>query len=241
MYKILILLLFFNIKGGFSQTLKNMYPKMGITHDLSKTAEQTLKVRDELAANIEKLNAQQQGQLDSVYSIFSETRSNIWDVLDDGAHWSDYGGPYAVRASSTLPSTKANQYVAGNVNDNSLKTAWVEGVKGSGEGEYLEFFFKNKSPRVNTVVIINGYVKESQLWSANNRVKTMDMFINEKYYGTLQLKDIPAEQIFELPLSGHRKDGKDLVLKFIIRSVYPGDKYDDTAITEIYFKGSDVY
>jgi intein/homing endonuclease len=40
---------------------------------------------------------------------------------------------------------------------------------------------------------------------------------------------------------GRRPDGKDLVLKFEITDVYPGDKYDDTAITELFFDGIDVH
>ena len=36
-------------------------------------------------------------------------------------------------------------------------------------------------------------------------------------------------------------DGSDLVLKFEIIEVYKGLKYNDTAITEIYFDGMDVH
>ena len=243
MKKILLLLFFVLINNVYSQTIKTLEPTIGITHDLSPAAEQLLKERDSLAARKELSLLKKEGQrrLDSLYEIYPETRNSIWDVIDDGADWNDFGGPYDVRSSSSLKPFSGNNYEAANAKDLKLNTAWVEGVKGNGQGEFLEYFFKNESPRVTQAIIINGYVKTPQLWKDNNRVKDLDLYINGEFYARLKLKDIQSEQIFELPILGRRSDGKDLILKFVIKSVYPGAKYDDTAITEIYFQGMDVY
>ena len=243
MKKVILLLIVVTISNAYSQTIKTLEPTIGITHDLSPQAEMLLKERDSLDGRNGFGGLEEKGQqrLDSLYKIHPETRSSIWDVLDDGAHWNDYGGPYAVRSSSALKPSNGKSYEATNAKDLRLETAWVEGVKGNGEGEFLEYFFKNDSPRVNKVIIINGYVKTPQLWKENNRVKELDLYINEEFYAMLQLKDVQSEQIFELPTLGRRADGKDLILKFVIKSVYPGMKYKDTAITEIYFRGLDVY
>ncbi len=243
MKKILILLFAIAANCAYSQNTKTLNPTLGISHDLSAEAEQTLKVRDSL--NDEnyngKLDEKQKQRLDSLYEIYPETRSSIWDVIGDGADWTDYGGPFAVRASSSLKPSNGIIYEATNTKDLRLETAWVEGAKGNGEGEFLEYYFKNDSPRVTKAIIINGYVKTPELWAANNRVKDLDLYINGEFYAKLQLKDVQAEQIFELPTLGRREDGKDLILTFVIKSVYPGTKYNDTAITEIYFQGMDVY
>ena len=247
MKKILLLLFFVFINSGYSQTIKTLEPTIGITHNLSPEAELRLKQgnveRDSLneVNNSGLLEKKGQHQLDSLSKIYPETRNIIWDVIDDGADWNDYGGPYDVRSSSALKLSRGNNYEATNAKDLRLDTAWVEGVKGNGEGQYLEYFFKNESPRVTQAIIINGYVKTPQLWRDNNRVKDFDLYINGEFYAKLKLKDIQSEQIFELPILGRRSDGKDLILKFVIKNVYPGAKYDDTAITEIYFQGMDVY
>lgn len=244
---LLLLTIVFLAKTGYGQTVKTPNPTIGITHDLSPEAEQRLIKGN---AKLDSLNRMDyngvltnEGRIlmDSLSKYYSELKSTVWQVIDDGADWNDYGGPYAVRSSSSLKPSNGKSYEAYNAQDLRLDTAWVEGVKGDGENEYLEYFFKNESPRVTQAIILNGYVKTPELWAANNRVKELDLYINGEFYARLQLKDVQAEQIFELPILGRREDGKDLILKFVIKSVYPGTKYNDTAITEIYFQGMDVY
>ncbi len=75
------------------------------------------------------------------------------------------------------------------------------------------------------------------------------MYVNGQPYAILNLKDSKQEQIFSVKPIGHgnRTDHKELskmsdrVLKFELAEVYPGEKYDDTAISEIYFDGIDHY
>ncbi len=55
-----------------------------------------------------------------------------------------------------------------------------------------------------------------------------------------------AEQWFDVPTIGysdreHLSGKAPLVIRFKICDVYPGTKYKDTAITEIYFDGIDVH
>ena len=65
--------------------------------------------------------------------------------------------------------------------------------------------------------------------------------MNGTPYGILQLDDSRDDQVFEIGTLGHNKNGTDLILRFEILEVYKGDKYNDTAITEIYFDGIDVH
>ena len=106
---------------------------------------------------------------------------------------------------------------------------------------FLEFYFKNNSPRITEIIISNGYMKSETAWKNNNRLKKLRLKVNGKSFGILNLEDSKTDQIFELGTFGRNKNGKDLILKFEILEVYKGDKYNDTAITEIYFSGIDVH
>ena len=146
--------------------------------------------------------------------------------------------------SVTASSALGEKYAAEKAHDFSIVTAWVEGVEGNGEGEYIKYAFPGTCPRITTVLIHNGYVKNWDVWRDNGRVKKLLMYYNDKPYVVLNLKNTPALQRFEVGILGHeeRSDASPAwSIKFEILEVYPGEKYEDTAITEIYFDGIDVH
>lgn len=53
----------------------------------------------------------------------------------------------------------------------SYKTAWVEDVKGSSTGEYMEYEFAPESARVHEVRIANGYVKSEKAFKEMRSLK----------------------------------------------------------------------
>ena len=132
-------------------------------------------------------------------------------------------------------------YASKSANDLSYKTAWVEGKADAGIGEYLEYRFKNTSPRITKIIVSNGYTKSKSAWINNNRVKSLNIYVNGKKYGVLNLKDSRNDQVFAVGTLGHNINKTDLALRFEIAEVYKGAKYNDTAITEIYFDGIDVH
>lgn len=173
-------------------------------------------------------------------------------------------------ASSALKSKSKNTYGEKNIGDLNYRTAWVEGVKGYGIGETVAFKFPPGHPRITTVIIANGYIKTKEAWKNNSRPKQLKMYVNDKPFAILNLEDVYAEQAFSIPTIGYKityglnndgttwwkykdENGRDVKsyhenselkpdsIKFEILSVYKGDKYKDTAITEIYFDGLDVY
>ncbi|MFN7491995.1 MAG: NADase-type glycan-binding domain-containing protein, partial [Cyclobacteriaceae bacterium] len=130
----------------------------------------------------------------------------------------------------------------------SYKTAWVEGVPGYGIGESLTYHFPPHTPRITKIIVVNGYAKSPKAWSENSRVKKLKLYINNKPIAILNLQDTRAEQIFTFdPIGNANREDKALrsmpqwTMKFEIMGVYKGEKYDDTAITEIYFDGIDVH
>lgn len=244
---ILLFILFALAASAYSQqqNVIVLKPTIGAAPDLSekrqKEFEQRGKVIEKLRAGVspEALTPQERALLEK----FGESEdSSIWDTVEQGCSWYCGGGPYKITASSALKPSGGITYEAKNAHDFSFRTAWVEGAPGYGEGEYLEYFFQNKSPRVTDILIYNGYVKSETGWKKNSRVKQLKLWVNGKPDAVLELQDTRALQTFKLngPL-GRAKDGKDLILKFEILDVYKGDAYDDTAITELYFDGLDVH
>lgn len=70
------------------------------------------------------------------------------------------------------------------------------------------------------------------------------MYYDDKPYAVLNLEDTRDLQKFDVGLLGYF-DSPDPPqqwnLKFEILEVYPGEKYHDTAVTELYFDGIDVH
>jgi hypothetical protein len=159
-----------------------------------------------------------------------------------GCSWYCGGGPYKIAASSNLKQNNNYTYHANNAHDFDAFTAWIEGKDDYGIGEYIEYFFKPLSPPVTAVKILNGYIKNDSSWRLNSRVKTFKLYINNSPYALLNLKDIKEMQTFDLKgIFQSKIKNQDLVLKFVITDVYPGEKYKDVSITEIEFDGTGVH
>lgn len=107
---------------------------------------------------------------------------------------------------------------------------WVPGKEKNetGIGEYLEIEFKKPS---NNIVVLNGYVDpyKHYLYKANNRVKLVEVrSIDEgnPFEITYSFDDIVYFAKIKLP----RKADK---VRFTIREVYLGEKWNDTCITAV--------
>ena len=184
-------------------------------------------------------------------AFMDEMGEGYFDILGPGCSWYCGGGPYKVTGSSFLPPQAANQYDPSNAHDLSYGTAWVEGASGDGIGEYLVYHFDTHSPRITSIRIANGYVKNQTAWENNGRVKKLKLYFNNEPYAILCLENSRSEQVFEFPPIGNKRDESGSVideekagewtLKFEILEVYKGKRYSDVAISEIYFSGLDVH
>ncbi len=170
-----------------------------------------------------------------ILSYCHETKDNAWDIIGSACSWYCRGGGDSVTASSRLPNQGKNNYDPGNAHDLSYETAWVEGVSGSGTGEYLVYHFKEETNPIKEIIVINGYVKSQQAWENNARVEKLKVYVNGQPFAILELEDQRAEQTFKINAIDGNKKG--WTIRFEILEVYPGKKYEDAAITEIYFDG----
>ena len=166
---------------------------------------------------------------------------SIFDDLYSGrCSWYCGGEVKSIKASSCLKPTSKFNYEGKNAHDFDHESVWA--TEGIGVGQNLTYTFEGKCPRITTVKILNGHVKNETAWRANSRVKKMRMYYNGRPYAILALDDSRTLQCFDVGTLGYHDDSKpDWTLKFEIIEVYPGTKYGDTVIAELYFDGIDVH
>jgi len=257
--QLFILAIFLTFSGIlFAQDVKNMYPILGRLLDfdpkIGEQWEKADKIIEDIKWDLSKLTAENKKFFKQInYNYESEVAPGYYDAIGGGCSWYCGGGPDSISASSYLKSNSATiNYLPENAHDLSFKTAWIEGVQGYGIGEYIIYYFRQTAPRITKIIIVNGYVKSHKTWLENSRVKKLKLYIDNKPFAILNLEDSRHEQIFEFEPIGRKRpieNGKwaeldklpKWTLKFEILEVYPGEKYDETAISEIYFDGLDVH
>ncbi len=240
MKKIIFLLIFtISINTIFSDELKVIRPiiqdSMEINYD--KITKNKIKMANKIYNEKYEKNIKLSKDEENLLKWASEKELE-YSVDGEGDNWYNVGGPYKIKASSELKTEGENRYSAENAHDDDLRTAWI--VKNTGIGDFLEYYFEANSPRITKIIIFNGYIKTPESWINNSRVKKLKMYINNKQYAVLEIADLKKKQIFELEPLQSKVKGKDLVLKFEILEIYEGEKYKDTAITELMFDGLDV-
>lgn len=242
------------IVPAFGQ-VKNLYPASTKALNFSQAGEEAFNTNtpngsfDNLGRiRIPRLDTTASGRIDTVYDeVVVREFESYWDVLMPGCSWYCGGLMERVTASSSLAQQGGFTYDANNAGDLNYKTAWVEGAKGPGIGEYLEYEFDPQSARVHEVKIANGYVKSEKAWKENARVKKLKLYHDGKVYAILNLKDERSEQVFTVgpfgfeyyDLDDDKKPTKSWTLRFEIMEVYPGTRFTDSAISEIHFMGYD--
>jgi Caspase domain len=139
-------------------------------------------------------------------------------------------GPFEVDycTSSALPTSAANHYDPAMMFDGNRATAWVEADKGDGVGETITLHFGSQRSLVGFEVI-NGYDKDQKIWSANSRVAELEAETGDGQVQQITLKDVRGASRFDF-----HAPVETSWLRLTIKSVYPGAKYRDTAISELY-------
>jgi hypothetical protein len=131
------------------------------------------------------------------------------------------------------------RYAPENLTDHDVSTVWVEGADGPGIGERLSMNLggAGAGTGLDHIVIINGFFWPSNpsLYLDNCRVKILRVIGFDEHGGVLfderrELQDTPQLQVIEFPPASVNCD--ELILE--IEDVYPGRRFEDTAITGIY-------
>lgn len=139
-------------------------------------------------------------------------------------------GPFDVDycASSVLKPIKANRYEPSMMFDGDRATAWVEGEKEDGVGETLTLHF-GRQRLLSGFEIINGYDKDQRTWSSNSRVRELQATLSGGRTMAVTLADVRGASRVDLeePIAAEW-------LELRIKDIYPGSKFHDTAISELY-------
>lgn len=117
------------------------------------------------------------------------------------------------------------------VADDDPKTAWVEGAKGSGDGEWMRI---NVTPLDGTTKvrlrIRNGYQKSKDLYKANARAQAITVrLLPSKLEKKLTLEDKDGWQ--EVTLEQPKGELRSVQLS--VASVFEGTKYADLCISDV--------
>ena len=135
-----------------------------------------------------------------------------------------------VSASSSLKG-----YESKLTTDGKLETAWLEGVKGNGIGEWI-MYSAETDQTVSSITLYNGYLKNDKVYINNGRIKKLSLEFSD---GEIITKDIPKSSFSEA------KKGYTITfetpkitssVKLTILDAYQGAYYTDTGISGITFK-----
>jgi hypothetical protein len=115
--------------------------------------------------------------------------------------------------------------------DGDPKTAWVEGVSGSGAGESIKIHVSEVAKTTKLrVKIKSGYQKSKGLFTQNARPKTIELIAHpSKEKKSFTLKDAMGWQ----ELSFEQKEGAFNTLELKVVDAYEGKKYTDLCISDV--------
>jgi hypothetical protein len=134
--------------------------------------------------------------------------------------------PTAADASSVLKATSTNSYRATNLIDGDLTTAWEEGAEGPGLGEWVRFEF-SRPLVIARIEIANGCQKDEERFLGNPRIKSMKVEYSNGETALIDLADSIEPQ--SIDAIGEPVEW----VKLTIVSVYDGDHWEDTALSEV--------
>jgi hypothetical protein len=148
---------------------------------------------------------------------------------------------WTTTVSSFLPRQGSNSYDVVRIEDGRAGTAWVEGVEGDGAGERVTFTLDPEGlPRGESVPlwgfeVVNGYARDERTWRNNGRVREMVLHVDGRPVRRIVLHDTmrPQHITFDgVPV----RAGSAITLE--IRYVYRGERFADTAISELVPQGA---
>jgi len=128
--------------------------------------------------------------------------------------------------SSVLKAQFGNSYGPENLFRGGVAKAWVEGRSGNGVGEWITVEFDGLR-KVNSIIVRNGYQKNEDIFYKNNRVRQLRVLFSQGETRTFILADRTGSELLQF------KPVESYWIKFIIDDVWAGNKYTDTALSQL--------
>ena len=140
-------------------------------------------------------------------------------------------------ASSTLAPSTASNYEPRNVFDGDPDTAWCEGIQGNGEGEWIALYLGEIEDIGQFtefgISVKTGYQKSYETLTRNGRPDTtrIELFADDVLLSTLYSSVDEYHYVEKVTVSPPTSGS--VWLKLTIIDVRPGEKWQDTCISEI--------
>lgn len=177
-----------------------------------------------------ELNSDTQSTLSAGVAIDSlDDAEDRVDEYREEASWNAAPVFTSTSSSSTLPPSQSTYYYGpDNAIDGNRKTAWNEGVSGFGKGEWLQLS-ASEEQTVSGIRIMAGYPKTKEIYYWNNRPRKITLEFSDGSRANATLKDRYGKyQTIRL-----NNKVRTTYVRVVLKSVYSGNKYNDTAIAEL--------
>ena len=120
-----------------------------------------------------------------------------------------------------------NYFAPRKVMDGLWETCWAEAAEDEGIGEWIKLVWL--TPEVPTHVgVVPGWAKTKARWKNNPRLKTAEVILSNGFVQTVNFHD--KMQLQFIQLKNTQPAGW---MKLVVREVYPGERFEDTSISEI--------
>lgn len=163
------------------------------------------------------------------YEKNNRTAMDITSKLDPLISSSNHAEPIAT-----------DNFEAKNLGDGNMKTCWLS--SNDGKNESFEIIIDlEEIPSINTAQIkdiyfFNGWRKDFHTWKDYSRIKKVTMIVNDLPYAEISFEDTYKLQSIDLDKFKIDKT-KRCRIRFKISEVYPGDKYQHVAMSDVQFIG----
>ena len=149
---------------------------------------------------------------------------------NNSANHPNADAPRVIASSSSVRKPDGgNFYFPSFAFDNNPATAWCEGVKGAGVGEWLQFNF-DRQTTLKQIKIEPGYFKNDEAWRKNNRVAKISVNFSDGAAREFSLEDERKLQTLDV---GRIRTSW---VKITIEDYFAGESdSDDTLISEVSF------
>lgn len=149
----------------------------------------------------------------------------------------DYGW-YILYPDSIWVSSKVSTYSPNDILKGGLMNPWCS-VEGDTKGITLNFKLDVSTRRLDGISLNNGYCHTEEQWNSHGRVAKMQLLVDGVPYKTTELEDTPFRQMLPIDSIPATTRPEPVVVTLQILEVYPGTRYNDVAIGNLYFSSED--
>jgi hypothetical protein len=182
--------------------------------------------KDYLFANQNKAEINNNANISINANVPSNRNANKPNI---NANTSNPTSSITATASSTRAPYKDIIYSPSFLVDGNLATAWIEGVRGEGVGQWVRFDF-GRAVTLKKIVVYPGYFKNESIWAKNNRLAAATFYFSNGSSQHFSFDDHMEPQTVDVGKV------KTTYVKLVIDDFYPGTTdSEDTAISELNF------